>query len=221
MFIGRAAGVRVRGRQPDRDGHVASCPRSSETAQGQNHRAFARYSLRSMLGARMARKSCSEPSGFTECAPFISARGRETSHDRQFRRKAWRASCQRQGHRLAVLALRQRLKADALCRERMLESFNAPINHVYRDNQENAHYGDQQEFHVAAHFFCSIPGPLQNYHSFLIPEMNSRAREIGKRQITGIMVWTLPLCCHLSTPEEKCIGFPEQKCISEAGKKGQ
>ena len=25
----------------------------------------------------------------------------------------------------------------------------------------------------------------------------------------------------LSTPEEKCIGFPEQKCISEAGKKGQ
>ena len=25
----------------------------------------------------------------------------------------------------------------------------------------------------------------------------------------------------LSTPEEKCIGFPEQKYISEAGKKGR
>ena len=25
----------------------------------------------------------------------------------------------------------------------------------------------------------------------------------------------------MSTPEEKCIGFPEQKCISEAGKKGR
>jgi hypothetical protein len=25
----------------------------------------------------------------------------------------------------------------------------------------------------------------------------------------------------LSTPEEKCVGFPEQKYISEAGKKGR
>jgi hypothetical protein len=25
----------------------------------------------------------------------------------------------------------------------------------------------------------------------------------------------------VSTPEEKCIGFPEQKYISEAGKKGR
>jgi hypothetical protein len=29
------------------------------------------------------------------------------------------------------------------------------------------------------------------------------------------------LCPELSTPEEKCIGFPEQKYISEAGKKGR
>jgi hypothetical protein len=28
-------------------------------------------------------------------------------------------------------------------------------------------------------------------------------------------------CLRLSTPEEKCIGFPEQKYISEAGKKGR
>jgi hypothetical protein len=28
-------------------------------------------------------------------------------------------------------------------------------------------------------------------------------------------------CVYLSTPEEKCIGFPEQKYISEAGKKGR
>ena len=32
-----------------------------------------------------------------------------------------------------------------------------------------------------------------------------------------MLVWRFTL---LSTPEEQCIGFPEQKCISEAGKKG-
>jgi hypothetical protein len=28
-------------------------------------------------------------------------------------------------------------------------------------------------------------------------------------------------CSGVSTPEEKCIGFPERKYISEAGKKGR
>jgi hypothetical protein len=30
-----------------------------------------------------------------------------------------------------------------------------------------------------------------------------------------------PTCAVLSTPEERCIDFPEQKYISEAGKKGR
>jgi hypothetical protein len=50
---------------------------------------------------------------------------------------------------------------------------------------------------------------------------------VGARERQGFIckatgAYDLSLQKHLlSTPEEKCIGFPEQKYISEAGKKGR
>jgi hypothetical protein len=44
--------------------------------------------------------------------------------------------------------------------------------------------------------------------------------EPKKHALDSVSISILALAAYLSTPEEKCIGFPEQKYISEAGKKG-